>query len=112
MLIEQLIFTVVAFAIFVYMFFKMIKANDTSYIVFLVLEAIGIGFNFVEVLFGAKLNILLKILMYIFSIIIPIFVIILEKRDFNIIESINLAKAKIYFELGDNKKAKQILLNY
>ena len=39
MLIEQLIFTVVAFAIFVYMFFKMIKANDTSYIVFLVLEA-------------------------------------------------------------------------
>lgn len=111
MLIEQLIFTVVAFAIFVYMFFKMIKANDTSYIVFLVLEAIGIGFNFVEVLFGAKLNILLKILMYIFSIIIPIFVIILEKRDFNIIESINLAKAKIYFELGDNKKAKQILLN-
>ena len=111
MLIEQLIFTVIAFAIFVYMFFKMIKANDTSYIVFLVLEAIGIGVNFVEVLFGAKLNILLKILMYIFSIIIPIFVIILEKRDFNIIESINLAKAKIYFELGDNKKAKQILLN-
>ena len=60
MLIEQLIFTVVAFAIFVYMFFKMIKANDTSYIVFLVLEAIGIGFNFVEVIIWGQIKHIVK----------------------------------------------------
>ena len=32
MIIEQLIFTFISFAIFVYMFFRMIKNNDTSYV--------------------------------------------------------------------------------
>ena len=40
MIIEQLIFTVISFAIFVYMFFRMIKNNDTSYVAILVIEAI------------------------------------------------------------------------
>ena len=40
MLLEQLIFTLISFAIFVYMFFRMIKNNDTSYVAILVIEAI------------------------------------------------------------------------
>ena len=36
MIIEQFIFTVISLAIFVYMFFKMIRNNDTSYIVILI----------------------------------------------------------------------------
>ena len=56
MIIEQLIFTFISFAIFVYMFFRMIKNNDTSYVFVLVIEAIGITLNFAEVLFGIKLN--------------------------------------------------------
>ena len=40
MIIEQLIFTVISFAIFVYMFFRMIKNNDTSYVAILVIETI------------------------------------------------------------------------
>ena len=51
MIIEQLIFTFISFAIFVYMFFRMIKNNDTSYVFVLVIEAIGITLNFAEVLF-------------------------------------------------------------
>ena len=54
MIIEQLIFTFISFAIFVYMFFRMIKNNDTSYVFVLVIEAIGITLNFAEVLFGIK----------------------------------------------------------
>ena len=85
MVIEQLIFTVISFAIFVYMFFRMIKNNDTTYVFILVLEAVGIALNFVEVLFGVKLNILFLILKYIFSIILPLLIIILEKKNARII---------------------------
>ena len=80
MIVEQLIFTIVSFAIFVYMFFRMIKNNDTTYVVILVLEALGIALNFGEVLFRMKLNILFVILKYILSIILPLAIIILEKK--------------------------------
>lgn len=40
MIIEQLIFAGISFAIFVYMFFRMIQNNDTTYVAILVLEAI------------------------------------------------------------------------
>ena len=79
MLIEQLIFTVISFAIFVLLFFKMIRNNDTSYVIVLVLEAIGIALNFLEVLFGIKLNMIFIILKYILSILLPIFIIKLLK---------------------------------
>ena len=81
MVAEQLIFTVIAFTIFVYMFFRMIKNNDTSYVIILTLEAIGIALNFIEVLFNVKLNTLFIILKYLFAILIPIVVIIIEKID-------------------------------
>lgn len=40
MLIEQLIFIIIAFALFVYMFFQLIKKNDTRYVPILAIEAI------------------------------------------------------------------------
>ena len=85
MVIEQLDFTIISFAIFVYMFFRIIKNNDTTYVVVLVLEAIGIALNFLEVLFGIKLNIIFVMLKYILSIILPLFIIILEKKNARII---------------------------
>ena len=90
MVAEQLIFTVIAFTIFVYMFFRMIKNNDTSYVIILTLEAIGIALNFIEVLFNVKLNTLFIILKYLFAILIPIVVIIIEKRDITLFELINI----------------------
>ena len=47
MLAEQLIFTVISLAFFVYTFLKMIRKNDTSYVIILILEAIGIALNFI-----------------------------------------------------------------
>ena len=110
MLVEQIIFTFISFAIFVLMFFRMIKNNDTTYVVVLVLEAMGIALNFLEVLFDIKLNMIFVIIKYILAILLPILIIMLEKKAMSLLEILNLQKAKIAIFLGDNKKAKQALL--
>ena len=40
MLIEQLIFIITAFVLFVYMFYQLIKKNDTEYVPILAIQAI------------------------------------------------------------------------
>ena len=110
MIVEQFIFTIVSLAIFVYMFFKMIKNNDTSYIVILILEAIGIGLNFLGFALYIELNMLLNILKYVLSIVIPGIVIIIEMRGMTLIEILNIARARIYLTIGNDKKAKEALL--
>ena len=96
MVIEQFIFTILAFTLFVIMFFKIIKNNDTSYVSLLIIETIGISINFLGILFGISINILLKLIAYVMAIIMPIIVIILEKNDKSLIQIINITKAKIY----------------
>ena len=111
MIIEQSIFTVISFAIFVYMFLRMIKNNDTTYVIILVLEAIGIALNFVEVLFDVKLNILLLILKYVLAILLPLIIIILEKNGFLLNEFLGITRANFYLMIGNDKKAKQALID-
>ena len=110
MFIEQLIFVIIAFAIFIYMFYKMMRINDTSYIIVLILEMVGIALNFLEVLFGIKLNMFLMIIKYILAIIIPILVIVLETKGKSIVEIYNIYMAKSLIKVENNKKAKKILL--
>ena len=52
MLVEKLIFNMLAFALFIIMFFKMIKRNDANYVVVLAMSAIGIAINFIEISFN------------------------------------------------------------
>ena len=40
MLVETLIFSVIAFALFVYIFYRLIKENDTKYVTILEIEAL------------------------------------------------------------------------
>ena len=40
MLVETLIFSVIAFALFVYIFYRLIKENDTKYVTILAIEAL------------------------------------------------------------------------
>lgn len=110
MIIELLIFTFISFALFVYMFFRMIKNNDTSYVVILVLQAFGIALNFSEALFGVKLNILFIIIKYLIALILPIAVIIFENKNMPLYEFINLKKANLYLMFGNTKKAKEALI--
>ena len=51
MLIEQLIFIIIAFALFVYMFYQLIKKNDTKYVPILAIEALGIAIDFMQLYF-------------------------------------------------------------
>ncbi len=111
MIIEQLIFIVISFAIFVYMFFRMIRHNDTTYVVVLVLEFIGIAINFAEVLFKVKLNIVFILFKYLLAVMLPIGILVLEKRNLTLFEMVHIQKAKLYLLLKDNKKAKQALID-
>lgn len=111
MILEQLIFAILAFGLFVYIFFKMIQKNDTNYIGVLVVQAIGIALNFISVLSKKELGTFFMLLKYIFGIIIPVVVIVIEKRGIPLIQVLSVAKAKMYFKLGNNKKAKEQLIN-
>lgn len=110
MLLEQLIFTVVSVIFFVNIFFKLFKNNDNIYIGILVLEVIGMILNIIEALTKQDTNILIMILKYILAVIIPLIVIILEKRDIKLGEIIITNLAKILVNIGNEKKAKQILV--
>lgn len=111
MLVEKLLFNVVAFSLFVFIFFKLIRKNDTTYVTILVIEAIGILLNFIEILMSLETIWIYKGIMYTFAILIPIAVLILESKGINFSESINLFKSKIYGILGNTKKQKEILAN-
>ena len=111
MILEQLIFTILTFGLFVYMFFKMMQKNDTNYILILVMQAIGIALNFIAVLTKKEFGIFFIILKYILGIIIPVAVIAIEKKEIPLIQVLNVTKAKIYLKLGNNKKAKEQLIN-
>ena len=51
MIIEQLIFITVAFGLFVYMFFELIRKNDTNYVPILSIEALRNSNRLLELMF-------------------------------------------------------------
>ncbi len=109
-IVEKIIFNVIAFFLFIFIFFKMIHKNDTNYIAILIIQAIGITINFIEIMTGLYANTILKIIMYIFAIIVPILILLLEHRGHNFSEKMSEIQAKLYLMLKDNKNAKDILI--
>lgn len=110
MIVEQLIFAICAFALFVYTFFKMIQRNDTNYIGILIIQAMGIALNFIQVLSKKEIGVFLIVIKYIFSIMTPVTIMILDKKGIPLIQMLNVVKAKIYLKIGNNKKAKEQLI--
>ncbi len=110
MIIEQLIFIIIAFALFVYIFIQLIKKNDTKYVPILAIQAVGIAIKFIEVCFIKETNIIVAILTYVLSIILPVFVIISEKKNSNLFDSIDSTIARIYLIFGNTKLAKDKLI--
>ncbi len=108
---EQLIFAMIAFALFIYMFYKMIKENETSYVILLILQAFGILLNFIEIISKVQLNMIFAIIKYALAILLPVVIIVLEKNRIPYVEIIDILKAKIFLKLGDNKNAKQALIH-
>lgn len=110
MLIEKIIFNVLAFSLFIFIFFKMIRKNDTNYVIILCLQALGIAINFIEIIFNLNLNIFMKVIIYILSVIIPIAIILLEYKKINFSEMIYILLSKLALLSNDTKKAKNHLI--
>jgi len=108
---EQLIFAIIAFALFIYMFYKMIKDNETSYVILIIMQAFGIVLNFIEIISKVQLNLVLSIIKYLLAVLLPIVIIILEKNKIPYIEIVDISKALLYKRMGDNRKAKQALIH-
>ena len=85
MIIEKLIFNILSFVLLGYVFWKLISKNDTNYVYVLIIQAIGIVLNFIEILASIEYSIFLKIIMYIISIII----LLISLKIFNTILPIN-----------------------
>ena len=111
-MIGKVIVTLVSFILFVYIFlFKMIKKNDTNYLIILGIEAIGILINFIQVIFGVLKTGFFYGIVYIFSIIIPALTCALEYKKINVSEVSCVFISKIFLIFGNAKKAKEILIN-
>ena len=111
MLIEQLIFILVSFGLFVYMFYQLIKKNDTKYVPILAIQALGIAIDFAQLYFAKEnMNIVGKIAIYVLSILIPIIILVFEKLNSNVSETIDITIAKIFLVFGNSKSAKNTLI--
>ena len=112
-MLEKIIFNVLALALFTITFLKLIRKNDTSYIYVLALEFVGLAINFIELFFSIKLSIILKIIIYIFSIIIPGIMLWIEKvKKLDFPELFNVTIAQILSAFGKQEQAKKMIMDF
>lgn len=112
-MIEKIIFSILAIALFTITFFKLIKKNDTSYIYLLVIEFLGIAISFIELISSFSFHWIIKIFTYLFSIILPCVLFWLEKfKKMDFPELFHITLAKIYEKAGNQEKAKEIISNF
>lgn len=109
-MLEKVVFMLLAFSLFIIIFFKIIRKNDANYIIALVIEAIGITVSFIEIKLKIGENVFWGTLRYLFSIVIPLAIIIIEVRGLNFSEILSIAIAKLLLFIGDKRAAKAILI--
>ena len=109
-MLEKLIFNMLAFSLFIIIFFKIIRKNDTNYIGLLILQAIGITISFFEIGLEIEGNTVCEIIRYSLSVVIPFIIIVLEIKGINFSEILSVVAAKVCLFFGNNKKAKEILV--
>ena len=109
-MLERILFNVIALGLFLFLFFRMIQKNDTNYIYILALQALGIAIGFFALIINVKIPIIVLILTYIFSIILPIIIILIERKGITLTEVICISIYKIYNKLGLEDKAKNVIL--
>ncbi len=107
---EKVLFNLLAFSLFIIIFFKIIRKNDSNYVVLLIIEAIGITISFIEIKLKLNESIFLITIRYIFAIAIPIVIILLEANGINFSELLSIALAKLFRIIGKNKFSKAILV--
>ncbi len=96
MLIEKIVFTILAIYLLIMTFFKFIKKMDKVYISILIVELLGLILGILEVVFDFNFNIFMKIIKYLFSVALPIAIILIERKGKNFSEYIYMLLAKFY----------------
>lgn len=112
-MIGKILFSMIAFVLFTYMFiFELIKKNDTTYLMIIISQAVGILLNFVQILFDVLNGPFFKFIAWVLCIILPTLILALELKGINFSEILSIGISKIYIILGNRKKAKDILINF
>ena len=100
-MIHIIIFSIIVLIVFGITFFKLIKENNSNYIWALVTEFVGIFIDFIFILNGKTPNFIVLIIMYLFGVIVPLIVLILERNGINLLEVLKIIKAiKYYIKLN------------
>ena len=110
-IVEKIFFYVIAIALFVIFFLKMMRKNNSLYLTSLILQAIGIIISFLSLSIGFNINLFFKAIIYIITIGIPIGILVCEFKKVNLIEFLCIGIAKMYLLTKKTKQAKRILLN-
>lgn len=113
MIIEKIFFNLIAIVLFTIIFMKLIRKNDTSYIIILILEFIGIAINFIELISSNIFNWFLRSLMYVLAVIVPLGVLWLECiKKMNFPEFFHLILGEILIKCGKQEQAKMMMANF
>lgn len=112
MLVEKIIYVVIALYLLILMFFKLIKKIDKIYIPIIVIQLISLVLGIIEIIFPINYNIILKIIMYTVGIIIPIIIILLEKKGKNFAELFLTLIAKIYETIRKQQEKQRNMVTY
>ena len=111
-MLEKLVFNLLACSLFIIIFFKIIRRDDANYIILLVLQAVGITISFIEIRLGIDIsNFSVAAIRYIFSIIIPFVIVVMELKGLNFSEILSVLAAKFFMMMGDTKMAKAKLVS-
>lgn len=110
-IIGEFVFIIFAFILFMLVFFRMIKKNDTGYVIILAMQAIGIGMDLIKLICQINnMNILFILMSWILAVILPIMILIFRGQEGNLEERILMLKVKINLFFKNNKNAKENLL--
>lgn len=96
MLVEKIIFTILATYLLIADCFRLLNKIDKIYVSVLVLQLLGLILGLIEIIFKLNFNIVVKVIMYLISVIIPISIIIMEQKGRSLLELVYTLFAKFY----------------
>ena len=111
-MIEKVMFCILTLILFIILFFKFIKRRDNVYLYVLACDLITFIIKFICIQNKINVSILLNCIIYGFSIVIPLIIILLEHKNIYLSESICIGLSYISFNSGKNSKARKRLVKY
>ncbi len=110
MLIEIILFGMVAIIIFAIQFAKMMVRNNYNYVTVLALQCIGITIGFLPLLWDMQLGTVQRILMYGLGIVLPVIIEILERKQIYLGAWLKEKMIQAWIQAGNLEQAKKVLL--